>query len=227
MNLLQMSLQEQAILVLAALVLFLSFLLLAQTRILPAIHAFAWQSALVALTTALSAWTTGQEHLYLSALLTLVLKAFLIPWMLQRLVFRLDIEREVETIGHPILLQLLGAFLVGFSYWTIEPVEHFVTTVSRDTIAVSLAVVLLGLLIMVSRRQAVVQVLGFMSIENGLFFAAVVATYGMPMVVELGIAFDVLVAAVLFGIFFFHIRENFDSLDVDRLNRLAETEDET
>jgi hydrogenase-4 component E len=94
-----------------------------------------------------------------------------------------------------------------------------------NALAVSLSVVLLGMLLMISHRQAVAHVVGFMSIENGLFFAAIVATKGMPMVVELGVAFDVLVAAVLFGIFFLHIRTSIDSLDVDLLNRLNEKDD--
>jgi hydrogenase-4 component E len=85
-----------------------------------------------------------------------------------------------------------------------------------------MSIVLLGMLLMITRRRAMAQVIGFMSMENGLFFAGVVSTYGMPMIVELGIAFDVLVAAILFGVFFFHMRASIDSLDVDRLNRLRE-----
>jgi hydrogenase-4 component E len=85
--------------------------------------------------------------------------------------------------------------------------------------------VLLGMLLMIVRKKALSQVIGFMAIENGLFFAAVASTYGMPMVVELGIAFDVLVAAILFGVFFFQMRASIDSLDVDRLNRLREIDE--
>jgi hydrogenase-4 component E len=109
---------------------------------------------------------------------------------------------------------------VIFSYHVATPIVPVHNT--RNTIAVSMAVILLGMLLMVSRSKAVAQVVGFMSIENGLFFAAVVSTYGMPMIVELGIAFDVLVAMVLFGVFFFQIRASIDTLDVDRMNRLSE-----
>jgi hydrogenase-4 component E len=105
------------------------------------------------------------------------------------------------------------------------PIVHLATTTTRNAIAISIAVVLLGMLLMIARKKAIAQVIGFMSIENGLFFAAVVSTYGMPMVVELGVAFDVLVAAVLFGVFFFQMRASIDSLDVDRLNRLREVDD--
>ena len=112
-----------------------------------------------------------------------------------------------------------------FSYWVSLPIAALELAATRNVIAISLAVVLLGLLMMVSRTQAVAQVLGFMSMENGLFLAAVSATHGMPLVVELGVAFDVLVAMILFGVFFFQIRSSIDSLDVDRLNRLTEREE--
>ncbi len=222
MHLSALSLYGQGILVSAALVLFTSFVMLAQTRIQPLIYAFAWQGALLSVTTALVALVSGHSHLYISALLTFGLKALLIPWMLYRMARRLHIQREVETVSHPSLIMLAGAVLVVFCYYVALPVTQLSTLVTRNTIAVSMATVLLGMLLMITRRAAVAQVIGFMSIENGLFFAAVASTYGMPMIVELGVAFDVLVAAVLFGIFFFQIRASIDSLDIDRLNRLSE-----
>ena len=222
MNLASLTLYHQALLVAAALVLFTSFVMLAASRIRPLIFAFAWQGALLAIVTALVALVSDHPHLYISALLTLVLKALLIPWMLHRLSIRLNIVHEVEKIAHPSVMLVAGALLVIFSYYIVTPIVHLSTLVTRNTIAVSMAVILLGMLLMVSRSKAVAQVVGFMSIENGLFFAAVASTYGMPMIVELGIAFDVLVAMVLFGVFFFQIRTSIDSLDVDRLNRLSE-----
>jgi hydrogenase-4 component E len=214
---------EQAVFVLAGLVLFSSFILLSQARLMAAVHAFAWQGALVGGLTALMAAAVGDPHLYLSAGLTLLLKAGLIPWMLLRLVRRLALDRHVEHLGRPALVTLAGVALVVFCYWVVLPIERLELAATRNVIAISLAVVLLGLLMMVTRRQAVSQVIGFMSMENGLFLAAVTSTRGMPLVVELGVAFDVMIAAVLFGLFFLHIREAIDSLDVDRLNRLAET----
>jgi len=221
MNLSDLSLLEQGIFVLAALVVFTSFAQLSQTRLSASIHSFAWQGAMVAMVTVLVATASGISHLYLSALLTLSLKSLLIPWMLHRLVRRLDMDKELETIIHPALVVLAGAGLVIFSYWVVLPIERLELAITRNVIAVSLSVVLLGLWMMVARRQVVAQVLGFMSMENGLFLAAVASTRGMPLVVELGVAFDVLVAAVLFGVFFFHISESIDSLDVDRLSRLT------
>ncbi len=225
MELSQLGLYDQAVLLCAALILFTSFAMLAQARIVPLTHTFAWQGALLALTTALVAFVTEHPHLYVSAALTLALKALIIPWMLHRLAVRLKIHHEIEPIKHPSLILLAGAGLVVFSYYVVLPIVQLSVLTTRNTIAVSQAVVLLGMLLMISRKKAIAQVIGFMSIENGLFFAAVVATYGMPMIVELGIAFDVLVAAVLFGVFFFQMRESIDSLDVDRLNRLQEADD--
>ena len=221
----QLSLPEQAVLLMAAMVLFASFALLAQTRLIACIHVFAWQGALLALTTVLVAMVSHESHLYISALVTLALKAMLVPWILHRITERLGIERQVETIIQPSLVLLAAAALVVFSYYVALPIEKLSALVTRNAIAVSMAVVLLGFLMMITRRQAITQVIGFMSMENGLLFAAVTSTYGMPMVVELGVAFDVLVATVLFGIFFLRIRESIDSLDVDRLNRLSESEE--
>ncbi|MDO8703610.1 MAG: hypothetical protein Q7J84_01550 [Sulfuricaulis sp.] len=218
----QLSLYNQAIILFAALVLFTSFIMLAQARMLPLIFAFAWQGMLLAVVTALVAFVSGHPHLYISAALTVVLKVFLIPWLLYRLAVKLNIQLEAEAIKYPSLLLLAGAGLVIFSYYVALPIVHLSGLATRNTIAVSIAVVLLGMLLMIARKKAVAQVIGFMSIENGLFFSAVVSTYGMPLIVELGVAFDVLVAAILFGVFFFHMRESFDSLDVDRLNRLSE-----
>jgi hydrogenase-4 component E len=225
MDLAQLGLFDQAMLLFAALVLFTSFVMLAQVRIVPLIHAFAWQGALLAVVTALVAFVSEHPHLYLSAGLGFALKALLIPWILHRLAVRLRIHHESESVKHPVLVLLGGAGLVVFSYYVTLPIVQLSALTTRNTIAVSQAVVLLGMLLMISRNKAVAQVIGFMSIENGLFFAAVVATYGMPMVVELGIAFDVLVAAVLFGVFFFQMRESIDSLDVNRLNRLREVDE--
>lgn len=224
MSILQLPPLQQLVLVLAAVVLFSSFVLLAQARLVSAIHAFAWQGALVAAVTTVVAVAGAVPHLYFSALLTLLLKALLIPWMLHRLVRHLKLDRHIESLRRPALVNIVAVALVIFSYWLVLPMVQQELTFTRNIVAISLAVVLIGLLMMVSRQQAVAQVLGFMSMENGLFLAAVSATRGMPLVMELGVAFDVLVAMVLFGVFFFQIRESIDSLDVDRLNRLTETD---
>jgi len=222
----QLGLFDQAIILFAALVLFTSFVMLAQARVLPLIYAFAWQGVLLAVVTALVAYVSGHPDLYISAAITVVLKVFLIPWLLYRLAHQLNIHYDAEPLRHPSLLLLAGAGLVIFSYYVALPIVQRSGLATRNTIAVSIAVVLIGMLLMIARKKAVAQVIGFMSIENGLFFSAVVSTYGMPLIVELGVAFDVLVAAILFGVFFFHMRESFDTLDVDRLTRLSESRDD-
>lgn len=222
MELTSLGLYSQAIIVFAALVLFTSFIMLAQTRIVPLIFTFAWQGLLLAVVTALVASVSSHPHLYISAALTLVLKMGLIPWLLYRLSLRLNMNYDAEVISHPSLMLLSGASLVIFSYFIALPIVHLSGLATRNTIAVSIAVELLGMLIMITRKTAMAQVIGFMAMENGLFFAAVVSTYGMPLVVELGVAFDVMVAAILFSVFFFHLRDSFDSLDVSHLNRLSE-----
>jgi hydrogenase-4 component E len=219
----QLPLLQQMVLVLAALVLFASFVLIAQSRLVSAVHTFAWQGVLLAAVTSVVAATSESHHLYFSAALTLVLKAVLIPWMLHRLVRRLELDRHVDLLRRPTLVLMAAVALVIFSYWLVLPIVEEDLVFTRNIVAISLAVVLIGLLMIVFRQQAVAQVLGFMSMENGLFLAAVSATGGMPLVVELGVAFDVLVAMVLFGVFFLHIHESIDTLDVDRLNRLTET----
>jgi hydrogenase-4 component E len=227
MSLEHLPLLQQLMIVLAAMVLFTSFVLLEQARLVAAIHAFAWQGVLVAMVTAIVAASGGHAHLFFSAALTLGLKAMLIPWMLHRLVRRLELDRHSEPLRRPALVIMAALALVIFSYWLVLPIVQQELIFTRNIVAVSLAVVLIGLLMMVIRTQAVAQVLGFMSMENGLFLAAVSATGGMPLMVELGVAFDVLVAMVLFGVFFFQIRASIDSLDVDRMNRLTERVDES
>jgi hydrogenase-4 component E len=225
MGLSDLSLFSQAIILFAALVLFTSFVMLAQTRTQPLIFTFAWQGFLLAVVTALVAYVSNHPDLYVSAALTVVLKVVLIPWLLYRLSIRLNMQHDAEVIKHPSLLLLGGAGLVIFSYYVALPIVRLSGLATRNTIAVSIAVELIGMLLMCVRRTAVAQVIGFMSMENGLFFSAVVSTYGMPLIVELGVAFDVLVAAILFGVFFIHLRDSFDSLDVVGLNRLSEADE--
>ena len=214
----------QAILSMAALVGLTSFLMLGQGRLLRLIFVFAVQGLLLTTTTALAAFSLNNNHLYISAFLTLILKVLFIPWMLRWQVLKMNLHRDIEALKNNTFVMLGGASLMVFSYYVLHPIVQTSSAVMLNALAVSLSVVLLGMLLMISHRQAVAHVVGFMSIENGLFFAAIVSTHGMPMVVELGVAFDVLVAAVLFGIFFFHIRTSIDSLDVDQLNRLHEVD---
>ena len=212
----------QIINVFAAVLLLVSFAMLAQRRILSLIDLFAAQGLVLCLSTAFVAWATGQTHLYWSAGLTFLLKVLLLPWILHRLIRRLNVKWDVETLINIPTTMLVGLVLVIFAFNLAQPVSELAGTVTRGTLGIALAAVLLAFLMMITRSKAVPQVIGFLAMENSLFFAATAATYGMPMVVELGIALDVLVGVVILGVFFFQIRERFDSLDIRHLEKLRE-----
>jgi hydrogenase-4 component E len=222
MGIAALGLYSQAIILFAALALFTSFIMLAQARMMPLIFTFAWQGLLLAVVSVLVAIVTNHPHLYISAALTFTLKVMVIPWLLYRLSVQLNMQYDAEAIEHPTLLLLGGVALVIFSYFVAQSIIQLSGLATRNTIAVSIAIELLGMLLMCVRKSAVAQVIGFMSMESGIFFAAVVSTYGMPLIVELGVAFDILVAAILFGVFFFHLRDSFGSLNVGQFNRLSE-----
>lgn len=208
--------------VLAALILLTAFGLLVQRRMYGLLHLFAWQGLFLSISTAVVGFAAGQSHLYISSILTLALKVILLPYILHRLIIRLQIHKEIETVVNVPTTMLIGIALVIFSYHLTAPIRELSTLVTRSTLAVALSTVMLGLLMMITRRHAVTQIIGFLAMENGLFFAATSATYGMPLVVELGVGLDILIAAFIFGIFFFHISETFDSLDVEQMARLKE-----
>lgn len=217
-----MSFTAQLINLIAALLLLVAFAMLSQRRVRALVDLLALQGALLVAATVVAGWSTGQVHLYYSALVTLVLKVFLLPWILRRLVRRLQLEWDLETLVNIPTTMLVGIVLVIVAFNLALPISALAGTITRGALGIALACVLLAFLMMITRRKAVSQVVGFLSMENGLFFAATSVTYGMPMVVELGIALDVLVGTFVFGIFFFRIRETFDSLDTRHLERLKE-----
>jgi hydrogenase-4 component E len=216
------ALTGQIINLLAAALLLLSFAMLAQRRILSLINLFAAQGFVLTLSTAFVAWATGQTHLWWSAGLTLALKVLLLPWILHRLIQRLNVKWDVETLLNIPTTMLFGLLLVILAFNLAQPVSALAGTITKGTLGIALAIVLLSFLMMITRSKAVPQVIGFLAMENSLFFAATAATYGMPMVVELGIALDVLVGVIILGVFFFQIRERFDSLDIRHLEKLKE-----
>ncbi|MCX6429392.1 MAG: formate hydrogenlyase [Actinobacteria bacterium] len=206
----------------AAILLMLAFAMLAQRRIVTLVHIYALQGLTVVCATSVVAYVTHQDHLYYSAALTLVLKVFLIPYILHRLIRRLDVRWDKETLLNIPSTMLIGIFLVIFAFNLALPISKLSTSVSPGTLGIALACMLLSFMMMITRSKAIPQVIGFLSIENALFFAATSATYGMPMVVELGIALDVLVGVFILGVFMFQIREQFESLDISNLENLKE-----
>ena len=217
-------LASQLINLCAAVLLLLGFAMLAQRRILSLINLFMLQGFVLCASTLIVAYSTGQHHLYWSAGLTFALKAILLPWILHRLIRRLSVKWDVETLLNIPTTMLVGLLLVVVAFNVAQPISQLAGTITRSTLGIALACVLLAFLMMITRSKAVPQVIAFLAMENALFFAATSATYGMPMVVELGIALDILVVMVILCIFFFQIREQFDSLDIRHLEARAKGE---
>jgi hydrogenase-4 component E len=215
-------LSAQLINLCAAVILLLAFAMLAQRRVMPLINLFAYQGIVLCGSTLVVAVTTGQHHLYYSAALTLGLKGLLLPWILHRLVRRLHAKWDVESLINIPTTMLVGIVLVIIAFNVAQPISLLSHTISRGTLGIALATVMLAFLMMITRTKAIPQVVGFLAMENGLFLAATSATYGMPMVVELGIALDVLVGVIILGVFFFQIRDQFDSLDIRHMERLKD-----
>ena len=195
-----------------------SFMLLYQARMHGLLNVFALHAVVLALSVAWEALVQHAPHLFITAAIALVVKAIIIPVALHRIVRRLDIHRSVETVVGIGPTMLAGMGLVALSTTLMLRVTPGADALARQDLAFALSVVLLGLLMMVSRRNAISQVVGLMSIENGLILAAAGAK-GMPLVVEISVAFSVLVAFIVIGVFLFRIRERFDTVDVQALDR--------
>jgi len=204
---------------LAGVMLVVSFALLYQQRIAAVLNAFAAQSITLALAVAWAAWSEGRPDLFITAAIALGLKGVLIPVALHRTVTRLGVHREVEKVVGVGMALLVGLALCGLSQALVVKVAPAMAGLGRDELALAMAIVLLGFLMMIVRRNAVTQVVGFMSMENGLILAATGAR-GMPLVVEVSVAFSVLIALLVFEVFVFRIRERFDTIDIEALDRM-------
>jgi hydrogenase-4 component E len=203
-------------------ILLLSFAMISQRRIVSLINLFTLQGLVLVIASVLLGYATHQNELYVSAALTLVLKVVLIPWLLHTVIRRLNVRWDVETLINIPTTMLVGIALVIFSFSLALPVSQLSNSIAGGSLGIALACVLLSFLMMITRSKAVPQVIGFLSIENGLIFAATTVTNGMPMIVEIGVALDVLVGVLILGVFLFQIREQFDSLDIRHLESLKE-----
>jgi hydrogenase-4 component E len=204
---------------LAGVMLVASFALLYQQRIAAVLNAFAAQSITLALAVAWAAWSEDRPDLYITATIAFLLKGVLIPVALHRTVTRLGVHREVEKVVGVGMALLVGLALCGLSQALVVKIAPMSAGLARDELALAMAIVLLGFLMMIVRRNAVTQVVGFMSMENGLILAATGAR-GMPLVVEVSVAFSVLIALFVFAVFVFRIRERFDTIDIEALDRM-------
>lgn len=194
-----------------------SFMLLYQDRLYALLNVYALHALVLTLSVAWQAFSQAAPHLYVTAAIALVFKAIVIPVALHRIIQRLGIHREIETVVGVGPTMLAGMGLVALSLVVILPATPEGDPLAREDLAFALSVVLLGLLVMVTRRNAVSQVVGFMSLENGLVLAATGAK-GMPLVVEISVAFSILIAFIVIGVFLFRIRERFDTVDIRALD---------
>jgi len=199
-------------------ILVLSFFLLLQRRLQGVIRFYGFQALMLACASAWQAYSQDAPHLYVTAAIALFFKAILIPIVLHRITVSFDLHRSLDTALGISTTMLLGVSLVALSILLVFPVTTSSGALTREGLTIALSVVLLGFLMMIARRNAISQVVGFMSLENGLILAAV-SVKGMPLVVELSIAFSVLIAFIIFGIFFFHIREQVDTLDLHKIEQ--------
>ena len=199
----------------------ISLLLLYQDRLYALINVFAGHSLALALAVGWQAYIQDAHHLYVTAGIALVFKAIFIPVALHRIIRKLGIHRTLEVVGGVGRDMLAGAALVALAILVMLPVTAGADALAREDLAFALAVVLLGLLLMISRHNAVSLVIGFMSLENGLVLAAAGAR-GMPLAVEISVAFSVLIALIVIGIFLFRIRERFDSVDMQAMDTFRE-----
>jgi len=204
---------------LSGIMLVTSFALLYQERIAAVLNAFAAQSIVLSLAVAWAAWSGNRPDLFITALIAFTLKGIVIPVALRRTVMRLGIHREVEKVVGVGVALLVGLALTGLAQALVVKVASGTASHAREELALALAIILLGFLMMIVRRNAVTQVVGFMSMENGLILAATGAR-GMPLVVEVSVAFSVLIALFVFAVFVFRIRERFDTIDIEALDRM-------
>jgi len=210
----------QLITLLASIMLVLQLLLAIQRMLVMNIRLFALQSFLLAAIAAVVGWTYNAWHVYVVAVLTLIGKVIFLPWLLQRLVRRIKIEQEIlPFVNMPASMLICGALTV-LGYVVARPFTSL-ERLGSNTLAVAITLLLTGFFLMINRRKAITQVLALLTMENGVMLAAIALTsYGMPLVVEIGIFFDVVIAVMVLGILVFRIRETFASMDVSKLNEL-------
>jgi hydrogenase-4 component E len=206
----------------SALLLITCFGIIAQRRLSACVDLFALQSVFLAVTAALVAFLTGAHHIYIAAVLTVVIKAVILPRILKAVIERLNVTRElVLNINIPSSLLICGA-LVILAFYITQPIISLGFLLTQDSLAIALSIVLIGFFIMIARKKAVTQVIGFLVIENGLFLGATAAAYGMPLIVELGVFFDILVAGLIIGVYTHRLQDTFDSVDTSKLTGLKE-----
>jgi hydrogenase-4 component E len=204
---------------LAAVMLLCAFALLSQRRLVAMISLYQAEALVLSAAAFWQGFAQASDALYLTGIITLSIKGILLPMALRRIVHRFNLIRAVETAMPVGLSMILGVLLIGIAVKVVLPSTASAVTLTREDLAIALSVVLLGLLVMTTRRNALSQVIGFLSTENGLVLAAV-GMPGMPFVAELSVALLVLAALLVVGVFVFQLREHFDTLDLSGIEEI-------
>ena len=204
---------------LIAMILVSTFMILGSTRLYSCVRAFGIQSFLLACVAGIVAYSTGKDDIYIVAILTLILKAAVIPYIFLYIIREIKVTREIELYVNISPSLIIGGVLVVISYYLIRSIS-IISELSSLALSASMSLVSIGLFIMISRKKALMQMLGILIMENGLFLGAISLTYGMPLIVELGIFFDVLIGVLIMGILIFRINKTFESIDTDMLKTL-------
>jgi len=204
---------------LIAFILVSTFMILGSTRLYSCVRAFGIQSFLLACVAGIVAYSTGKNDIYIVAILTLIIKSAIIPYIFIYIIREIKVKREIELYVNISPSLIIGGILVVISYYLIRSIS-VTTEFSSLALSASMSLVSIGLFIMISRKKALMQMLGILIMENGLFLGAISLTYGMPLLVELGIFFDVLIGVLIMGILIFRINKTFESIDTDMLKNL-------
>lgn len=206
----------------AVLMLLTSVMAVATTRMRPLIGLFSFQSVFLVVLAFIVAWSSDTPHIYIMCALTVALKVIVMPRMLIYIMSRIHVDKEVElSLGIPGSLLTSGVLII-LSYYITEPMMDSIENVERNCLALSVSIILIGLLMMCTRRKAITETVGLLMMENGLFLGALALSHGMPLIVEIGAFFDVMVAVIIIGIFAYRINRSFNSVDTSFLRRLRE-----
>jgi len=218
----QIIVNSRAVDILAVLMLMSTIVLIGSSRLRVCIWAYALRSFVLALVSGLIAYFSGIHHIYVATGVSIALKVIVIPGFLFYIINKIKIKEDVESFINYTLSLLIACGLILIAYYSTESILKFENVFMRHCLPVSLAITLLGFFVMISRKKAITQILGLLAMEDGLFFAALSTSYGMPLVVELGVFFDILVSVIIMGIYVYRIKETFDTIDTDSLRELRE-----
>ena len=218
----QIIVNSRTIDILAVLMLMSTIVLIGSSRLRVCIWAYALRSFVLALVSGLIAYFSGIHHIYVATGVSIALKVIVIPGFLFYIINKIKIKEDVESFINYTLSLFIACGLILIAYYSTQSILTFENVFMRHCLPVSLAITLLGFFVMISRKKAITQILGLLAMEDGLFFAALSTSYGMPLVVELGVFFDILVSVIIMGIYVYRIKETFDTIDTDVLRELRE-----